>query len=122
MGIDRPSRVAELVHAEIAQILRTEMKDPTVGAVSITRVVLSKDLKHARVYFLPLGGSGDSAEYQLGLERAGGWLRTRLGRRLRLRHTPRLRFLPDTGLDEAVRVNSILERLETERLRQGGEE
>jgi ribosome-binding factor A len=115
MSIDRPSRIAELVQGELAMVLRTEIKDPRVSAVTITHVRVSPDLKHARVHVVSLGGAGDLAETLAGLEQAKGWIRRRIGQRLRLRYTPKLQFVEDEGLEKAVEMTELLDRLAQER-------
>ena len=96
MTIHRPSRVAEQIQGELARILRTEIKDP-------------------RVVPVPLGGQGSLEETLEGLEMAGSWLARQVGKRLRLRYTPRLRFVEDEGLEESMRMTEMLDRMEQER-------
>lgn len=107
----RPERVAELIHGEIARILREEISDPRVIGVTITDVRLSPDLKLARVSLVPLGGDGDGRALLKGLKSACGFIRTRLGQNLKLRFTPELEFRLDGSLDEAVRVTRLLSSL-----------
>lgn len=110
----RHERVAGEIHAVLADALRTRIKDPRVTPVSITGVRLSPDLSVAVVYYTPLGGAGDSRELESGLRAAGGFLRRELGQQLRLRHVPELQFRLDAGLDEAIRLTSLLSRMEEE--------
>ena len=115
MSIDRPSRIAELVQGELAMVLRNELKDPRVAAITITHVRVSADLKHARVHVVLLGGEGDLGETLAGLDQAKGWLRKRLGQKLRLRYTPKLMFVEDESLEQAVQMTELLDQLEAER-------
>ena len=115
MTIHRPSRVAEQIQGELARILRTEIKDPRVSPVTITHVHISPDLKVARVHLVLFGEGGNMKETLEGLEKAKGWLGRQLGSRLRLRYTPKLRFVEDEGLDEALRMTEMLGRMEQER-------
>lgn len=111
----RPQRIADLVHRELAKVLRTEMKDPRVGMVSITHVQVTGDLRIARVYVTPLGGLGDGEEMLAGLKSSASWLRGRVGKALQLRHALALEFRLDEGVDEAVRMTSMLDAMERER-------
>ena len=111
----RPARVAEMIHKELAQRLRLEVKDPRVTAVSITHVQVSGDLSVARISYTPLGGGTPSAELQEGMLAASKQLRGPIGRALRLRHAPELRFEPDTHTEQAVEMTSLLDRLAQER-------
>lgn len=107
----RPERVADLVRAELATILRREMKDPRVGLASISDVVVSRDLKHARVRVSVLGEEETREEAVETLRGAKGFLRSLLARRLRLRTVPDLRFELDRGAEHSQRINEILEGL-----------
>ena len=111
----RPERIAEMIHRELAQRIRLEVKDPRVSDISITSIHVSRDLKRADVHYLPLGVGEATAELQEGLEEAAKQLRGRVGRALRLRHAPELVFKLDVQFDEAVRVTRLLDRLEQER-------
>jgi len=113
MTTNRPERIAELIHGELARILREEVSDPRISGLSITDVKVTPDLKLARVWLVPLGGDGDVKEIFKGLTRATGFIRTRLGQNLRLRFTPDLEFRQDKGIDDAVRVTSLLSSIST---------
>lgn len=113
-GNNRNERVAGEIHAILAEALRTRIKDPRIGLISLTGVRVTRDLGTATIYFTPLGGEGDVARMAEGLRAASGFLRREIGRQLRLRQSPELVFKPDTGIDEAVRLTSLLERMEEE--------
>ena len=116
----RPQRIAEMIHRELAQRLRLEVKDPRLVPISITSVEVTKDLKRADISFMPLGGGEVSAELQEGLDEAARKLRGPIGRALRLRHAPELVFEEDTFTEEAIRVTQLIEKLASER--EDGEE
>jgi ribosome-binding factor A len=107
----RAERVAEMVHAELSRLLREEVRDPRLTAVSITAVRLTNDLRHARIYYVPLGGKGDMKAIQAGLDRSKGFFRSRVAKRLQLRYTPDMRFFADDHLEQAVAMTSLLSRL-----------
>jgi ribosome-binding factor A len=111
----RPARIAELVHAEVARLLREDIKDPRVADVSLTHVVVSRDLGSATLSYLPLGGGPITSDLREGLADAARRLRGPVGRALGIRHAPELRFTPDANTETAVRVTSLLSRLEHER-------
>ncbi len=115
--IRRADRVARLLLAEISQLVRRDVRDPRVRDVTITRVDLTDDLRQATVWFTPLGGLGDEkriAELQEGLDKAKLYVQGKVGRNLRLRVTPRLRFLYDAGVDNLVRMHEVLGGLRSE--------
>ena len=107
----RAERVAELVHAELSRLLREEVRDPRLSFVSITLVRLTDDLRLAKVYYVPLGGQGDTDVILAGLERGKGFFRSRIAKRLQLRYTPDLRFYVDDQLEQAVAMTSLLNSL-----------
>ncbi len=111
---NRNERVAGEIHAILADALRTRVKDPRITPISLTGVRVTRDLGTATVHFTPLGGEGDLKAIQAGLRAATGFLRREIGSQLRLRHAPELVFEPDTGLDDAIRLTSLLERMEAE--------
>ncbi len=111
----RPERISELIHQELAQRLRLEVKDPRVTPISITSVTVARDLKTAEVLFMPLGGGFVSDELKEGLDEAARRLRGPIGRALRLRHAPVLVFVEDTVTEDAIRVTHLLDKLTRER-------
>jgi len=103
------------IQRTLAALIAREVKDPRVGNVTITAVELAADLSTARVFFVPFASRHDAAEVGQGLTRAGGFLRGQLGRRLGLRHAPRLAFTFDDTLDKAARLTSLIEQAVGER-------
>lgn len=117
----RPQRIAELIHRELAQRLRLEVKDPRIVPISITRIEVTKDLKRADISFMPLGGGAVTEELQEGLDEAARKLRGPIGRALRLRHAPELVFAEDTVTEDAIRVTRLIEELASTRDDEGEE-
>lgn len=111
MGYKRTDRVGDQIRMEIAEILMRRVKDPRVGFVTVTGVDLSADLKHAWVYLTVLAEGDQEAETLAALARAGGFIRTELGRRLKLRSVPDLTFVKDTSVDRAMRVLTLIEEV-----------
>jgi len=105
----RLRRVAEQIQRELAEILRTELKDPGVGLVTITDVEMSPDLAHAKVFFTTLGDADALARSQGGLRRAAGFLRSTLGHRLRIHNTPELHFEYDASVERGVRLTQLID-------------
>ncbi|GBR19726.1 30S ribosome-binding factor RbfA [Komagataeibacter nataicola] len=113
----RQLRVAEEVRRVLAEIFaRTEFRDPDLADVriTVTEVRISPDLKHATVFVARLGRS-DVAELLPALKRVTPFLRTRLSHALRLRGVPDLHFQPDTALDYAMEVDTMLRQPEVQR-------
>ena len=104
----RHQRLGNQVLRTLAELLRFEVKDPRVKNVALTSVDLSRDLSVARVYFGLLDPDADADSALEGLERATGFLRGKLGRSIKVRHVPELRFTHDDSAAEAVRLTDLI--------------
>ena len=104
----RPDRVAEMVLRELAQMLVHDLRDPRLRGVNLTRVRMTDDLRHGRVFFSHLEGRPRAAEAVKGFQSAAGFIRHRIGRALGLRYTPDFDFEFDPGLESAARVDALL--------------
>lgn len=107
MSGHRPDRVADQIRRILADLLRGEVRDPRVGFVTVTGVEISSDLRHARIAFSVLGDTKPE-EATRALRRATPFLRRSLGREMSLRHVPELRFIHDTTLERAQRIDDLL--------------
>jgi ribosome-binding factor A len=110
MSEQRVQRVAERIKEELADILRL-VKDPRVGFASIVRVEVSPDLRYAKAFVSVYGPEADQQATMRGLENAKGFIRTELGRRVRLYHTPELHFALDTSIEHGDRIARLLATL-----------
>ena len=111
----RIRRVAEQVRSEVSQILRDEVRDPRVGLVTITRVKLASDLGAATLFYSPRGEDPDEARQQEldGVMRSlTGFVRRSLSKRMKLRHTPELRFVLDDSIAEGSHTLDLLRSLD----------
>jgi len=106
----RNQRLGNQVLRTLAELLQFDVKDPRVHGVALTSVDLSRDLSVARVYFSLLDPGADAAEAQEGLERATGFLRGKLGKAIKVRHVPELRFTHDDSAAEALRLSELIDR------------
>ena len=107
-SFSRRDRVAEQVRREIAELIRSEVKDPRVGMISITDVEVTPDYAHAKVFFSTLGGSAQVAEVLAGLSKASGFLRRELGKRIRIHTTPQLHFVFDESLERGMDMDQLI--------------
>ncbi|MCT8541090.1 30S ribosome-binding factor RbfA [Glaesserella parasuis] len=106
----RADRVAQELQKEIAIILQREVKDPRIGMVTVSDVEISRDLAYAKVFVTFLFDSDESAvERGLeGLNKASGYIRTLVGKAMRLRIVPELRFVYDQSLVEGMRISNLV--------------
>lgn len=106
----RNQRLGTEVLRILSDLLRYETKDPRLKDVSLTSVDLARDLGVARVYFSLLNPDDSVEPVQQGLERAAGFLRSKLGQSLQIRHVPELRFLHDNSAAESSRISQLIDR------------
>lgn len=111
----RPERVGEQIRQEISELLLSEVHDPGIGLVTLTRVKVSPDLQLVRVYYTQMGDEKARTETRRALERATPFLRRQLGSRIRLRRVPELRFEFDESVESQERIERILLDLKAER-------
>jgi ribosome-binding factor A len=107
----RSERLGELILAEISDLIRREIKDPRIGFVTFTRVEMSDDLRHAKVFVSSIGAEPEKARMLQGLSSATGYIRRQLGRALHLRYTPEISFLLDGSLEHGAKIAQILRQL-----------
>jgi len=108
-GKARLQRIGAELQRVLAELISREVKDPRVGAVTITAVEVAGDMGVARVLFVPFGDRNPPDEVQAGLARAAGFLRGEAGRRLALRHAPRLDFVYDESIGRADRLTRLID-------------
>jgi ribosome-binding factor A len=105
----RNQRIESEMRREIAELVSREVKDPRVGNVTITEVSLNKDKSTAKVFCVPFASQSPAAEVLAGLNNAAGFLRGEVGRRLRLRHAPRLTFILDETIEKAAHLTALID-------------
>ena len=110
----RPEQMAETLRQVITDGLTREVRDPRVGFVTITGVLVTNDLSHARVMVSVPGEEAEKARALEGLQSAAGFLRSRAARALTTRTVPELHFELDRGLEHAARINELLNTIRQE--------
>ena len=110
----RPEQVAETLRQVIAEGLAREVRDPRIGFVTVTAVLVTADLSHARIMVGVPGEEADKTRALEGLQSAAGFLRSRAARALSTRIVPELHFEIDKGLEHAARINQLLQGLRRE--------
>jgi ribosome-binding factor A len=110
----RPEQMAETLRQVITDSLAREVRDPRVGFVTITGVLVSNDLSHARVMVSVPGEDAEKTRAIEGLQSAAGFLRSRAARTLTTRTVPELHFELDRGLEHAARINELLNTIRRE--------
>ena len=107
----RPGRLAGQVQEEISEIIQRKIKDPRLGFVTVTRVTLTPDLRHASIYVSVLGGEEEREQSLVCLESASPFVRSELAKRLRVKHIPDLKFFFDDSGVKGARIEKLLRHL-----------
>ena len=108
-------KAAEAIREVVAASILTELRDPRVRDVTVVGVKVSPDLREAKV---SVSIMGDEKHQQLslrGLQHAAGFLQSKIAKRIEAKHTPRLQFVIDKGVQNSLRVGEILAKLQRER-------
>jgi ribosome-binding factor A len=111
----RATRVADQIRMEVADIIMRKTKDPRVASVTVTDVEVTNDLRLAHVFVTTLLDAEQERDAFVGLNKASGFIRSELGRRLNLRYTPEIVFQKDVSGPRGDRLLSILDHLDEER-------
>ncbi|MBN1782101.1 30S ribosome-binding factor RbfA [bacterium] len=111
----RNLQVRELLKIEISHILRTRVKDPRIGFVSITNINLSNDLRQAKVYFSIMGTEEEQKKSFEGLKNAQSYIQKEVAHRIRLRYAPTLSFFMDTRFTEYDQIEKLFHDIDLDR-------
>ena len=110
MSTPRRARIADQIQRELAELVRTELRDPRVGPlVTLTGVEMSRDQSHAKVFFTVMGAQATVQEAGEGLSAAAGYLRSLLAHRLTTRTVPELHFEHDESVERGVRLSRLID-------------
>ncbi len=104
----RVRRHAERVRELVASVVRTQIKDPRLGMITITDARITADLRDATVFYTVLGDAAAQAGTAAALESAKGLLRSTVGKALALRHSPTLTFVHDEVPEQAKHIDELL--------------
>jgi len=108
MASERQARLADRIRVLIAERLEKGLRDPRLGFVTITDVRVTGDLQHASVFYTVLGSEEERASSAAALKAATGMLRSEVGRKLGVRLTPTLEFIPDAIPENAGHIEDLL--------------
>ena len=113
----RPDRIGEEIRRIISELLLHGLKDPRLHSlISITAVDVTSDYSYATVYFTVLGAQSTDTEAMedvlAGFESSKGFIRSKIGAALRLKHTPELIFKVDKSLEYGRHIDEIIDTLE----------
>ncbi len=108
--MQRSDRVADAIKKEIASLIQNEIKDPRLPEMaSVVAVEVTRDLSLARVYISVLGSEAEKKDCQAAIESASGFIRREIGKRVRLRNVPELRFIIDDSIERGMRISRLID-------------
>ncbi len=108
MSSQRIAKVSSALRKIISELIQNGVKDPRIGFVSVTKVKLSKDLRHAQVFVNILGTERQKKTTLKGLNSAVGFIRSNLRDKIRLRYNPEIFFSYDDSLDYGLHIEQLL--------------
>lgn len=105
----RPNRLAEEIRREVTAMIQSELHDPRICKLSgITDVEVSRDLRYAKLFVSVYGSEEEQAQTLTGLQSAGGFIRSELGKRIRLRFLPELTFCLDPSIQRGIELTGLI--------------
>lgn len=108
---NRVTRLQEAIKREASYIIQQKVKDPRLGFVSITDVELSNDLSHCKIFVSVLGDENQREQTMIGLNKATGFIRSEIGKSVKLRHVPEIVFQYDNSIEHGSRIEAILREI-----------
>lgn len=104
----RSERVAGTMRRELAQLIQKEVDDPGVGFIGLSDVEVSRDISHAKIYVTVFEAEKAASSIKA-LNKAAGYLRTRLGQEMRIRSVPELHFVHDASVETGLQMDSLID-------------
>lgn len=110
----RVGRVGEQIKKELSQIIQSELKDPRIGFITVTGVDVTNEFSQAKVFLSVLGTDEQKEETLKALTRSTGFIRSELGKRIRMRKIPELLFKIDESIDYGSKIQGLLQQINRE--------
>ncbi len=115
MPTKRSERIGELILEYVSQLLIRQINDPRIGGVTLTGAEVSRNLRHARIYFSILAEKEPKGEVLTGLKSATGFIRSKIARELALRFVPEIEFVYDNTQEKAQRIEELLRQVKDDK-------
>lgn len=109
--MSRHDKVSEALRQEVSNIIHSELKDPRLGFITVTRVELTQDLRYAKIFFSVLGKEEEYRKTKEALDSALGFIRRLIAQRIRLRFVPELSFQEDRSVEYSIRIMEALNEI-----------
>ena len=108
MKQQRMQRIDHEIQRVLGTLISRDLKDPRLGFTTVTRVEITQDLRHAKVFVSIIGDRHAAKQSMDALKHAAGYLRGELGHEVKLRHTPELQFVEDRSTERAINLTKAL--------------
>ena len=119
----RTERVNDTIQVELSDLIKRRVKDPRICQLTtVTQVITSADLKHARIFISVMGSADEKSETLKRLKSAAGYLRTKLSQRLTMRYTPELIFEQDDSIERGAHLLELIDQVCTEEAQTDGDQ
>ncbi|BCT11041.1 30S ribosome-binding factor RbfA [Neisseria meningitidis] len=113
-GYARQDRVKEQIMRELAELVRTGLKDPRAGFITVNEVEVTRDYSHATVFYTVLNQDAREITEEV-LEHARGHLRSELAKRIKLFKIPKLHFKYDESLERGLNLSALIDQVAAEK-------
>ncbi len=110
----RQERVQEQLVHELSEIIRTDLRDPRIGFITLTGAEISRDLRHSKVFFSVLGDDKAKKDTLQALHSATGLLRSTFAKRVKMRVAPEITFEYDDGISRGQRIFQLLDEVQAD--------
>ncbi len=114
MSSDRARKVGEQIKRGIGELIQRELRDPRLQWVTVTAVQVTPDFSHATLYFTVLGGVEDLDQTLKALQKSEGYMRTKLGKLLKMRIVPQLHFKHDDSIERGSYMETLIDQVVAE--------
>lgn len=115
MAVKRTDRLNSLLKEVISEVIRKEVRNPHVTELNtVTRVQISKDLRHAKVFISVIGSEQDKFETIEALNSAAGFIAVQSSQKVIMRYFPELRFKLDDSVEKHMRIEELLNKISKE--------
>ena len=104
----RAEKIQELIKQEVSKIILNDLKNPHIGFVTVTQVEVTNDLRHAKIWLSLYGGPEEQDRTLQALNKSLGYIRSEIGKRIRLKFVPELALMTDNSLEYSSHIQKIL--------------
>lgn len=106
--MSRVNKVTEAIRKEVSIIIHDKLKDPRLGFITITKVEMTPDLRHAKIFFSVLGKDEDYQKTKEALDSALGFIRRLIAERINLKFAPQISFREDRSCEYSIKIQKVL--------------